>query len=122
MLVHPAENKTWRTWSKLVFRFVCSYFLLYIFLMFFSGLFETPFRWVGSKVLDITYDYDRNGFGSGDNTYAYITCFINVISALIIFIIWSIADYKRPNYNKFYYWFKVLLRLFLIFSCSLTAL
>jgi hypothetical protein len=83
--------------------------------MFFSGLFETPFRWVGSKVLDITYNYDRNGFGSGDNTYAYITCFINVISALIIFIIWSIADYKRPNYNKFYYWFKVLLRLFLIF-------
>lgn len=115
MLVHPAEKKIWSKWSKWTFRLICSYFLLYIFLMFFGGLFETTFRWVGSKVLNITYDYDRNGFGSGDNTYAYISCFVNIVLAIFCLAIWSLIDRKRPNYNRFYYWFKVILRIFLIF-------
>ncbi|MBO3115638.1 hypothetical protein J4050_02705 [Winogradskyella sp. DF17] len=108
------KDKIWSRWSKWTFRLVCSYFLLYIFLMFFSGLFETPFRWIGLEVLGISYEYDRSGFGSGDNTYAYITCFVNVVLAFFCFILWSLIDRKRPNYNTFYYWFKVVLRLFLI--------
>lgn len=113
-MISPLEHKAWPIWSKLAFRLVCSYFLLYILLMFFSGLFETPIRWIGSEVLGISYEYDRNGFGSGDNTYAYITCFVNVVLALLSFVIWSLIDRKRTSYNTLYYWFKVILRLFLI--------
>ena len=110
---HQSEYSSWSTWNKLVFRFVCCYFLLYIFLMFFSGLFENSFRWIGSTILNITYDYDRSGYGSGDNTYAYITLFVTLVFGLFIFVLWSIIDFKRKSYNKLYYWFKVVLRLFL---------
>lgn len=82
--------------------------------MFFSGLLEQPFRWIGAEILHIDYNYERNGFGSGDNTYAYITFFVNLVLAFLIVVIWSIADRKRKNYNKFYYWLTVILRLFLI--------
>ncbi len=115
MLLDSSNHSSWNIWSKLSFRLVCSYFLLYIFLMFFGGFFETPFRWIGTNILNITYEYDRSGFGSGDNTYAYVSLFVNVVLALIIFAAWSFLDRKRASYNAFYYWFKVLLRIFLIF-------
>ncbi|MBJ6367720.1 DoxX family protein [Snuella sedimenti] len=82
--------------------------------MFSSRLFETPFKWLGKTVLDINYSYDVNGFGSGDNTYAYVTLVINVILAIIISIIWILLGNSRKNYNKLFYWFIVALRIFLI--------
>ncbi|EDP71270.1 hypothetical protein FBALC1_02262 [Flavobacteriales bacterium ALC-1] len=87
--------------------------------MFTSGLFETPFRWVGKQFLGFTYDFDVSGYGSGDNTYAYITLFVNVIAALIITILWSIIDKKRKGYNIFCYWFFVVIRIFLFAAMCL---
>ncbi|RZN84254.1 MAG: DoxX family protein [Winogradskyella sp.] len=82
--------------------------------MFTSGLFETPFRWIGKTILGFNYEFDVSGYGSGDNTYAYITLFVNIILAITVTIFWSIFQRNRKEYNKFFYWFLVILRFFII--------
>jgi hypothetical protein len=114
MLLSQEYKEHWGNKDKLLFRLVFSYFGLYIFLMFFSTLFETPYKWIGSNILNIDYNYNVSGSGSGDHTYAYINLFVNVVLAIIVFIIWSILDNKRKNYNKVFYWFLVIVRIFLI--------
>jgi hypothetical protein len=82
--------------------------------MFTSGLFETPFKWIGQQVLGFNYAYDVNGFGSGDNTYAYVTLFVNFCMAIIVTTLWSIFGHKQRAYNTALYWLLVVLRFFLI--------
>jgi len=113
MLLTQEYKEDWSLSSKLVFRFLCTYFILYILFTFTSSLFETPFRWIGHTILKIDYSYDVSGYGSGDNTYAYITLFANAIFAVILSIVWSIFDRRRKNYNQLFYWFIVLLRIYL---------
>ncbi|BAO75993.1 DoxX family protein [Winogradskyella sp. PG-2] len=114
MLLSQEHIEHWKNKSKLFFRFIFSYFALYIILMFLSPLFESLYRWIGSTILNIDYNYNVSGFGSGDHTYAYINLFVNVVLAVIIFTIWSILDRQRKNYNKLFYWFLVIVRIFLI--------
>ncbi|MDX1470183.1 MAG: hypothetical protein R3213_01695 [Flavobacteriaceae bacterium] len=87
--------------------------------MFSAGLLETPFRWVGKTILNINYEYDISGFGSGDHTYAYITLFVNAFLSFIVVFTWHFLDRNRPNYNKLQYWFLVVLRVFLVLAMSL---
>lgn len=119
MVLSQTYRAEWTLRSKLFFRFIFSYFILYILLMFTSGLFETPFKWIGQNVLGFTYAFDVNGFGSGDHTYAYVTLFINFCSAIITTVLWSIIGRKRQAYNTAFYWFLVVLRFFLIASMLL---
>lgn len=114
MLLSQAYKDVWSFKSKLAFRFIFCYLILYIFLMFLAGLFEGLFRWIGVHILNITYDFEVSGFGSGDNSYAYITLFVNVFTAIIATLIWSILGKKQLSYNKLFYWFIVVLRVFLI--------
>lgn len=114
MLLTQEYIEHWKTKSKLFFRLIFSYFSLYVILFFFSPLFKTPYKWIGSNILNIDYTYNVSGFGSGDHTYAYINLLVNVVLAIIVFIIWSILDNKRKNYNKAFYWFLVIVRIFLI--------
>lgn len=104
----------WQSKDKILFRFLFSYFILYIVFLFSSALFETPFRWIGSKILGFNWDYEISGNGSGDHSYAYITLFMVLILSLISSFIWSLADRKRPSYNSLFYWFTLILRIFLI--------
>ena len=87
--------------------------------MFISGLLATPFRWVGSTILGIDYNYETSGNGSGDNTYAYISLFINAVLALVGTVIWSLLDRHRSNYHKLQYWFILVLRVFLCLTMLL---
>lgn len=114
MLLSQIYKDNWSAGSKLFFRFIFSYFLLYIFLMFASGLFETPFKWIGKTLIGLNYDYDVSGYGSGDNTYAYVTLFSNFTLAIIITVFWSILHKNQESYNKSFYWFLVILRVFLV--------
>lgn len=114
MLLTQEYQEKWSFPKKVFFKFIFSYFSLYIFLMFFSGFAEAPTRWFGS-ILGINYSYEASGFGSGDNTYAYATLFMNAMLALVIALFWIILDQKRKSYNQLMYWFIVILRVFLIF-------
>ncbi|NJB71028.1 hypothetical protein GGR42_001490 [Saonia flava] len=109
----------WTTKMKIVFRFIFAYFSLYIFLMFVGGLFETPFKWIGKNIFNFSYNFEVSGNGSGDNTYAYISLFVGIIATIIITIAWSILDSKRKSYNKAFYWFLKILRIFIIMAMLL---
>ena len=104
----------WSTLSKLVFRALFSYFVLYILLMILSPLFETSYRWIGEVLFKINYEYEVNGNGSGDHTFAYITLFVTVVSSFITLLTWSLLDRSRKNYNALFYWFLVFLRIVLV--------
>ena len=114
MLISQEYKAQWGSAKKAFFKFVFSYFVLYIFLMFFSGFVEGPTRWFGG-LLGINYSYEASGYGSGDNTYAYATLFMNFILAIVIALLWIVLDSKRKSYNQLMYWFIVILRIFLIF-------
>ncbi len=115
MLLTQEYQEIWSSPKKAFFKFIFCYFTLYICLMFLGSLLETPFKWAGKTLLGITYTYDVKGFGSGDHTYAYITLFINIILAIFASIFWILLDRSRKNYNKIFYWFIVVLRIYLIF-------
>ena len=104
----------WNTLSKVLFRLLFTYFVLYILLTLLSPLFETPFRWIGKVIFGIDYEYEVSGYGSGDHTFAYLTLFVNAISTFVIVIIWNLLDRKRKSYNTLLYWFLVFLRVVLI--------
>ena len=117
-MLSQAYRDTWSSRNKLIFRFVFCYFLLYMSLMFGSGFLEIPIRWIGRYIFHIPYDYEVSGFGSGDNTYSYLSLFLNVIIAVVLTGIWTILDRQRKEYNTPFYWFLVALRFF-IFSAML---
>ncbi len=104
----------WTTISKSIFRLVFLYFSLYMLLMLLSPLFETFYRSIGKIIFNINYDYEVNGNGSGDHTFAYLTLFVTAALTIIVFAIWSTLDRKRPSYNKLFYWFLVFIRVILV--------
>lgn len=115
MILSLEPKANWSNFSKIVFRLVFSYFVLYIFLTFFGSLFQAPIRWFGDILLGINYDYEVSGYGSGDHTFAYLKLLSSLLYVLIITFIWSIIDRKRQSYNGLFYWFIVLIRIYLIY-------
>lgn len=80
-----------------------------------SSLFEGIFAWVGRSILKVEGKLEYFLTGSGDTTMAYISLFVQGIMAMLGTLIWTVIDRKRKSYNKLFYWFLVLLRIFLIF-------
>lgn len=113
-LLTQEYREHWNILSKALFRLLFTYFVLYILLAFLSPLFETPYRWIGKVIFGIDYEYEVSGNGSGDHTFAYLTLFINAVSTVVIFIIWSLLDRQRKSYNTLLYWFLAFLRVVLI--------
>jgi len=104
----------WNSLSKIIFRLLFTYFVLYILLMMSGSLFETLFRWIGKELFKINYEYEVSGNGSGDHTFAYLTLFVTIILTAITTIVWSVLDRNRKSYNKLLYWFLVFLRIVLV--------
>lgn len=113
-LLTQEYKEQWNTSSKLLFRLLFTYFVLYTVLALLSPVFETPFRWMGKAVFGINYKYEVGGNGSGDHTFAYLTLFVNAILTLVIFILWNLLDRKRKSYNTLQYWFLVFIRMIII--------
>ena len=115
MKIFTQEYKEqWNTLSKVLFRLLFTYFVLYILLALISPLFETPYRWIGKTIFGINYEYEVSGNGSGDHTFAYITLFVNVVLTFVIFVFWNLLDRKRKSYNTLLYWFLVFLRVVIV--------
>lgn len=83
MLLSQEYVEQWSGTSKLVFRFLFCYFAAYILLLFCGALFESPVIWIRKNVLGIDYSFEANGYGSGDNTFAYVLLFINASIAVL---------------------------------------
>ncbi|MFT5890422.1 MAG: hypothetical protein ACI9Y7_000513 [Dokdonia sp.] len=116
ILLSHEPSDYWSQARKLIFRFVCLYFLSYIIFMFFGkAFFESLFAWVGQNVLHSEGRLEYFITGSGDTTMAYISLFVQSICTIISLLLWSLIDRKRPSYNQLFYWFITIIRIFLIF-------
>jgi len=116
MILSYETRAYWPLISKIVFRFICLYFLGYIFLMFFGRtFFESLFVWIGKNMFNSTGRLEYFPTGSGDTTMAYISLFTGTVLSIIGTIIWTVLDRKRPSYNQLFYWTIVIIRIYLIF-------
>lgn len=116
MLLSQEYRENWSSGSKIIFRSFFLYFGLYILFMFLgSSLFAGFFKWVGSAILKSEGRLEYFPTGSGDTTMAYISLCVQSVLAVVGTIVWTILDRKRASYNKSFYWFLVVVRVFLIF-------
>lgn len=128
----PEESVTWRLGTRLVFRFVFSYLILYSlytydsllgFLRFmvtgrfFDGLLDPLLHrivpWVARHLLHLPKDITifSNGSGSGDTTYDWVLVLCELLLALAAALVWTALDRRRPNYRKLHAWLRLLVRL-----------
>jgi hypothetical protein len=116
----------WNVSTRIIFRFGFVYFLLYIFPFplgwipfteFIQALYLqawlNPVKWIGTNVLSIPYEITILPKGSGDTTYNYVLVFIFLVIAIVATVIWTMLDSKRAHYEKFWYWFVIVLRYYL---------
>lgn len=131
MLQSPRTDtlNEWSFFEKILFRFSFLFFSIYIFpfpLNFLSFLgdalsfIDDAMNWLvvftGKHILHLPFDITVQPNGSGDTTWNYVQLFIMVVFALIGCIIWSIADARKKNYNRWLYWLTVAVRYYLAFS------
>lgn len=101
----------WKSVSKICFRFIFSYIIIYLLLIFIGSFIEAPLRWFANNILHWGGEFEIKQTGSGDTTHAYVTLAFNAVLAVIVGTIWTIVDRKRPSYNQLFYWFLLILRL-----------
>lgn len=119
----------WSFLKKYSFRFFLILFVLFITFNnndafpYFEILAQHPIQWMhqfipwfSAHVIGYEYDYTIFTNGSGDTSYDYILLLFSTIFSLIGAAIWSVADYKRKNYSKLYYWLLVLVRCYVAFT------
>jgi len=125
-------NSQWPLWQKILFRFFFIYFIIYTEPWTWIGL--VPWQWAGKitepyyKFMDWLVNTANNKIfhvydslvpinGSGDTSFAWIQLRLFLLLAVVGYIIWSLVDVKRSNYNFLAYWFRLTLRYTLIISC-----
>lgn len=117
-------SREWRLSTCIAFRFVFSYFLLYIFPGAVGALgadmphndayrrmWHAIVPWVGENLLHLQGDMREVANGSGDQLYDYLLLLCLVVVAAIATAIWSWVDRKRTNYDQLYQWLRLFVRL-----------
>ena len=119
-------NTAWRPSTRVAFRFVFSYFLLYIFPGSvgalgagmpnndaYRRLWHVIVPWVGENLLHLHGDMTEVANGSGDQLYDYILLLCLFVVAIFATAIWSWIDRKRTEYDQLYQWLRVFVRMIL---------
>jgi len=70
---------------------------------------------VGMLFFNMKIENARFGFRAADSSFAVAYLFIILVIALLITLLWSIADRRRVNYEKLNSWFLLYIRYFLAF-------
>ena len=117
----PSPDAEWRLLTRIAFRFTFTYVALYTFPFPFSPPAQPPSwlltlwhrvtPWVGTHVLGTTV---RPGAGDlGDAAEEYVRILVLLALSVLGTVVWSIADHRRPNYERLNQWLRVYIRLFL---------
>jgi len=117
-----SKNEHWSFGAKIVFKFVFTYFVLFILLLFLAPFMEGLLRWFAENILNWGSDFHMDSTGSGDRSYDYVRLGLNIVLTVLIGGIWSFAKPKRSSYDILFYWFQVILRVFLSFAMLLYGL
>lgn len=120
----------WNPVTRLAFRFVFSYFMLYCLfypqiLFFFLGplvpevpenlknhyrTYASPMvEWVGRTVFDTDAALNLRS-GSADQKYAFVLSFCFLVLAAVATVVWSALDRRRLEYRKLTGWFLLFIR------------
>lgn len=120
----PYPKIRWTGLQKFTFRFLAIYFALLIIpgiigmaMSTFPGYYWFKLiQWTGKNVLQIPYEITVRPNGSGDTTYNYVEVFLNFVLSIFFALIWSIVDRHRNEYQKLYYWSRVMVRYYLFYT------
>jgi hypothetical protein len=117
----------WRLATRVLFRFACAYFFLYIFpfplsyVPFVAAVFRPYYAlwralvpWVGKHVFMVDLTLRVNG--SGDSAYGYVQVFCYLVLAVAAALVWSLLDRRRANYARLHEWLRVCVRFWLAAS------
>ena len=98
----------WNLATRIAFRFVFAYFVLYAFP--YQAPLERVVPWVGSHILHLSHAITVFPNGSGDTTYNYVEvlCFLAV--ATVATLTWSLLDRRRANYERLFQWLRLGIR------------
>jgi len=114
--------RPWGVLKKTAFRFVFSYFAIFSFpyvlgslvitkplVKLLSDFYYQAVPWVGKHILHVTPDIAIFHSGSGDTTFDYVQALCNLVLAFLIFLIWTIVDWKRRSYDKLHEVFRIVI-------------
>lgn len=122
-----AQPARWTLATKVAFRFAFVFFPLYN-LWIPLHFIPIPFlvqanrafwnllvTWTAANLLHVRLVFSplNSTNGSKDTTanYVQLLCYLAVTAAITV--VWSVADRKRPNYQRLYDWFRLYLRMVL---------
>ena len=121
-------HTSWGFGKKISFRFICSLFSLYIlpFPLTVIPWVSTLFGWYNdlwyalvsfyyNDVLGNALIFSTEPTGSGDGLYSWMHNLMIVLVSVLITIVWTVVDRKRPNYQTLQKWFILLVTYYLIF-------
>jgi uncharacterized membrane protein YphA (DoxX/SURF4 family) len=131
----PAADPSWSLAHRILFRFVCCYWVLYAlpeggrvwilsavpgidFVMKpYTAMWHAVVPWVATHFFYIT-GRPATYFptGSGDTTLQYIHNLLYVVVALLATVIWSVLDRRRTDYRALHAWLHLLVRYTLAFT------
>lgn len=121
----PAAD--WSQSTRIAFRFVFSYFFLYIapgavgalgpgeirrsYEAAVWSLWQHIVPWVGANLLGMKGSLVEIPNGSGDQLYDWALIFCMAVAALLVTVVWSVLDRRRRNYEQLYQWLALFVRL-----------
>jgi hypothetical protein len=120
----------WPLWQRLLFRFFFVYFVLYISpwqwleiipgVNYLTGYYSNFIDWLVNAANKNLFHVYKNLVplnGSGDTSWAFIQLRLFLLIAFVSMIVWSLLDRKRQQYNRLAYWFRIMLRYFIVINC-----
>jgi len=119
----PAQ---WNVATSVAFRFCFTYFGLYVASsQMLSGLLLLPIRgipppgtlgwpqagvaWVALHVFHVTQPLTIRS-GSGDKIFDWVLTFCLLVISVVVTVVWSILDRRRPHYGRLHRGFRLFLR------------
>jgi len=117
------EPAQWNLGTRIGFRFVFAYLVLYGFpspldilpweslFTKYNALWTAIVTWVGEHLLGMNITILTNG--RGDTTYNYVQILCMLAMAATATVIWSLLDRKRSNYENLHQWLRLYIRIVL---------
>ena len=106
---NTAKITYWHPVTRWLFRFWGVYFIIYFIFSFVTPLWQGLVNLL-APAFGIIGRVEPLSNGSGDGLFNYLQVAAMLLVAIIISMIWNIADRKRQSYNEAFYWVWTLVR------------
>jgi hypothetical protein len=114
-----ADQPAWTPAQRVLFRFLCAYFVLYIFPFpvdgdqggAYANLWDAIVTRVGRQVFHVEITVRPNG--SGDRTFDYVQVFCYAVLAFAATAAWTLLDREQTAHPRLFLWLRVYVRFYL---------